>query len=633
MPREKVPLRIDPIDPSLPGRLNINALASFREASDEQWVSQMVGLLRGPTEIGGGEEAWCGLRGIPQLSPTDVAAGGTGVKLSGIVSELASSILERKSPTARAVLSKLFLVPKTQEVSRIILDCRPLNKLGADPPYLSFASIKDFFRILSFFNESHTVTADFRHWFFQLPLPLSVRDLFSLRCGNEFFRLKVWAMGFAWSPFAAQAVSMSIARRGIRRSGRWHAVGSMICPDAPPPFWVVSTRQDNLRNLRRGEIVGFVLFWYDNLLIVTGEAETAATLRREIAEAAQGCNAMWKASDNGDQFTCGVNQVTYLGIEAKKEADGKWRWAHTAANRERWISTKEEPRTWLKAARILGVLTWNWIVSGESREGLVDLAGIARKIGKEGLATKTQWMRLSPATTGVTVAEWGMLESRLEDACRDKARLYEGPVETAFGRCVLLASDAMETKGAGVWMKGGRKDDGPRVIWSALFEDPDKYHINWKETWSALETVWSAITKNPTPRTLYIVAVDNTTARAVLSAGFVPWDGVLNARMAELKDRLHKLQSAAIFVYIPGKRQPADEPSRDEEINPDKVRECIQWLEESQYPWWVISERVPLTAKKRSRSPHPEGGTPAASSAFSTGSGSDQGICRNERTL
>ena len=444
--------------------------------------------------------------------------------------------------------------------------------------------MKDFFRILSFFDEAHTVTADFRHWFFQLPLPEDIRNLFCLKCGESYLRLKAWAMGFSWSPFVAQAVSMTIALEGVRRTSKWFAVAPIENESSPPPFWVVCTRQDSMRNIKRGEIVGFITFWYDNLLIVAGQPDHAAILRREIDGAARASNAMWKESEGCLPFTSGVNHVKYLGIEARQEG-GKWEWRHATENRVGWETIRSEPETWIKLARMLGILTWDWTASGESRGALSDLRGLARRVGLEDLSTRNDWNRRPPATR-VSPEEWQMLVGKLELICREGWRPYRGPQTTSFRHYIFLASDAMETKGAGVWLKGGRSK--PVVIWEEGFDNPKLHHINRKETIAAIETVRAAVSRHKARHTLFVVAVDNTTARAVLTAGFAAWDPWLSHQLKELEDLLRAHMCAAVYIYIPGAKQPADEPSRDLVLDTQKVEECIEYLQGSIYPWWTL---------------------------------------------
>ena len=89
------------------------------------------------------------------------------------------------------------------EVDRAILNCKTLNLSVSRPPSLSLPSLEDIFALVSFFPLSSAVccTADFRHYFYQIPLPTIVRHLFSVQCQSVLAELKAFAMGFSWSPF------------------------------------------------------------------------------------------------------------------------------------------------------------------------------------------------------------------------------------------------------------------------------------------------------------------------------------------------------------------------------------------------------------------------------------------------
>lgn len=587
-PRKPAPLHIDPIDPKLPGRFNVTNLQRNAARYTEPWVHEMtslIGFIGTPSQ----ERKWCGLAAIPSLEASAQARNHTARPLHGIVEELSCSILERLAVSPKnGEFSKLFLVPKTDTVSRIILDCRGLNALCDRPPKLLFASVQDVFRMLAFFEHTFTATADFRHWFYQLPLAKPLRDLFCLQCGPNTYRLKVWAMGFSWSPFIAQSISMTIARGAIENVEGWWAVAPTRDTSAPPPFWMVCTRNTTYQLLLRGEIRGFVLFWYDNLLVIADSEEVRERLRRSIQEVALEYNAEWKGIETNDGFVVDKDAVSYLGFEARKESPQHWTWRHVEDNREAWTSLTHDPPTWLKAAQMIGVLIWDWLVAGARKGTLGPVLAVARRIGRQNLRSPKDWNRKPPAHgVGITEKEWEELLIRIRRACSSTLNRYEGHVPSAFNREILLASDAMDKRGAGAWLKGGHIS--PRVIWVSEFGEAGDKHINWKETKAAIATLKAAMQKRPGKYTLYIIAVDNTVACAVLKAGYVPWDPELTAELTHLRQVLRTQGSDYLVVHIPGNMQPADEPSRGQELLPGKVGAAVEWLESKNYPWWALS--------------------------------------------
>ena len=101
------------------------------------------------------------------------------------------------------IYASYFVVDKTETLSRAILNCKTLNLSVSRPPSLSLPSLEDIFALVSFFPLSSAVccTADFRHYFYQIPLPSIFRHLFSVQCKSVLAELKAFAMGFSWSPF------------------------------------------------------------------------------------------------------------------------------------------------------------------------------------------------------------------------------------------------------------------------------------------------------------------------------------------------------------------------------------------------------------------------------------------------
>ena len=131
----------------------------------------------------------------------------------------------------------IFLVPKAgTNKARMIADCRDINEGMEKGPPLPFASLDELFYILSYFGaESTYLTADFRHWFYQIPLPHKVRHLFSVKAGDFMGRFDVFPMGFSWSPFVAQGLSMCAAKLAIHKAGL-HPVSPLSEDDTVPPL-------------------------------------------------------------------------------------------------------------------------------------------------------------------------------------------------------------------------------------------------------------------------------------------------------------------------------------------------------------------------------------------------------------
>lgn len=590
------PSQLDPIERHVVSRLNLTYLCSKLRGEPWLWARNLIRTLA-PSETDLNkrtprEERWCGveLSNSPEI-------GRTRAKLEPVFDEIKDSLLEEtKNPAKGAVTSVLFLVPKTPELSRIVLDGRALNGLCTKPPHLEFISISDIFRVVQFFPRPYIGTGDFRHWFYQIPLDPLLQHLFSLECNGRFFHQRAWAMGFSWSPFVAQGISMALAKWGIEEEPgegeeKWFAIPSAESEDTPPPFWFVSDRNVTLASeLRRDNVVGFISFWYDNLLVIAKSARARERLLRNTDRQAQSINALWKPKKEAnvgpthkDDFTRSTNGAAFMGIEFVNTRKG-WTWNHLQSNRDEWQSTSSKGETsWRAAAKLTGILTWDWTVSGESRQSFEEVLEVTREIGRH---AEGNWDSTAPDRhdQGVTAHQWRMLKGRLGKICIAPFRQWPRLDRAVFENTRLLASDAMNERGVGLDLHTGK------ILVRLSFEDFSKErHINWKETATALATIRAAA-RETKARTRFLIAVDNTTAKAVINAGYVPWDGDLDREIADMKRELWLEGSLLEAVYIPGEDQPADEPSRNLATIEAKITACGNALMRRETPWWQTIE-------------------------------------------
>lgn len=274
----------------------------------------------------------------------------------------------------------IFLVPKAgTNKARMIADCRDINEGMEKGPPLPFASLDELFYILSYFGaESTYLTADFRHWFYQIPLPHKVRHLFSVKAGDFMGRFDVFPMGFSWSPFVAQGLSMCAAKLAIHKAGL-HPVSPLSEDDTVPPYWIIADKDAPCASLEGEHIKGFVVFWYDNLLAVTGDAALAKSLEIALYETSSKYKLAWKdaEAEKGHSYDRGIatskGTVEYLGIHFTVSKEGRWSWRHVQSNCERWermttaVEKKKDQWTWRDVASLCGVVIWHWNLSGGSR--------------------------------------------------------------------------------------------------------------------------------------------------------------------------------------------------------------------------------------------------------------------------
>jgi len=212
----------------------LNALAVTTEA---MWVQKLKEVF----DKNAGDH-WCGFQ-TPVDLPNNKRFISTREMFKSHIEELAKSSLLRQVQDAcggrgrdRFFMS-IFVVPKGLDSLRFIANCQFLNKFFDKPPKVVFADMDSLFRIFTFFGpRTFFAEADFRHWFYQIPLLGRMARFFNVRCGGATYEFRAWPMGFSWSPFVAQGLSMGIAKLGIERTKKYKAVGpSGFGPDLPPP--------------------------------------------------------------------------------------------------------------------------------------------------------------------------------------------------------------------------------------------------------------------------------------------------------------------------------------------------------------------------------------------------------------
>eukprot|EP00388_Colpodella_angusta_P001656 GDKJ01005127.1.p1 GENE.GDKJ01005127.1~~GDKJ01005127.1.p1 ORF type:complete len:333 (-),score=-2.17 GDKJ01005127.1:340-1338(-) len=273
-PRAQVAMQVpDEIPPKVVGSVNVRILINVAlEEVRTGWFRVLLNCLN-PADV----EQWCGRmsefsHNSPLVSRSDVFP---------VITKLAETILRpvRDSQGTQKLYTTIFLVPKDDETARVIGDCKEANKGFKPCPPLQFASVEDLFRIITYFPEgAFFATGDFRHWFYQLPLPKGTEKNFTVVGDDkQMYEFIVWPMGFAWSPFTAQALSMLLAKLAIQNAGYIvESPGDDV--DVLPPFWVIKDKHNPERP------IGFALFWYDNLLLVTQTAETREAILSDLED-------------------------------------------------------------------------------------------------------------------------------------------------------------------------------------------------------------------------------------------------------------------------------------------------------------------------------------------------------------
>lgn len=189
-------------------------------------------------------------------------------------------IVMQQSYNADRLFISIFVVVKDQKKLRVIANCKEANLNYEKSPRAVFASNKSIFRILAFFGaDSSFAIDDFRHWFHQMGTPRRASVNFTVNVGNtKFYEIATLPMGFSWTPYAAQGISMLIARIAINSLNHLCALAPSDDDSEMPPFWIVAKRGSTWQSLHTEDVVGFTIFWCDNLLIVSKADKTRNAL-------------------------------------------------------------------------------------------------------------------------------------------------------------------------------------------------------------------------------------------------------------------------------------------------------------------------------------------------------------------
>lgn len=408
------------------------------------------------------------------------------------------------------------------------------------------ASLDFVLRAILFFAAGFFCVLDLRHWFHQLTLPSDCTHLFSFFHKTRLYEWLTWPMGFKYTPVVAQTAVAACLREAGRVMGLTYATPFEITP-AAVMVWKNS----------KGKIVVIAIVWYDNIFV---NATSFACRERFMANVSRIFN-MTRIQVKGE-LSHSTGRVEYLGV-IYEIADSEVRWQHTQANRTRWMELqKGEAKTvgdWLKR---LGIVNWHVQVRAIPWREVRDLFSAAYQCFGDNFDDVNREVQI-PYGVSREVQRW------LSEACADQT-FVKAP--KAFpSRRVFLATDASNWGAAGLLLS----HEGSQILlkrkWSA-FES--QWHINIKETVAALETLREFKRLNPETHRI-IVAVDNITAKAWMEGRALPGSP---AELEVFKLITEFSDDCFEFVWVPSEKNPADQPSRNEEVSEELVSKCFMEL-------------------------------------------------------
>ena len=397
--------RIDPIFAA--GTIKPEVLKKWKLGSFPWWTA-MLAIILAVTPIG-----WCGfkkkakgtyvksdrvsLSELQQLAEENVFVNQRGQRES--TNPVIREVAEKNQTNAERMAAAIFLVEKTkipltnEVVARVVYSNKKTNTCFDDSPRFRLPTIAKIFWCIMQFAKPVFISLDFRHYFYQIPLPQCVRHFFSVLMGGKMWEHQVFPMGFTWSPFVGQSITMGAL---YETRNRWRR-GQDTKQDM---FEDVITFAD-----LSGKPVAFAMAWYDNVLIIAeSEAvreELAVILKAVLSEAniivkgskEEARRAGKNVSDmsDWDGWLRTEGEVEYIGIQFKSD-NYEVLWRHAESNATEWLEKMQDWKntTARHIASAVGILLWHLRVEGTPLAALVDELAVMSEVGRL-MRKKTDW--------------------------------------------------------------------------------------------------------------------------------------------------------------------------------------------------------------------------------------------------
>jgi len=530
--------------------------------------------------------------------------------------------------------ARFYLVPKGETftedgkeatLGRMILSCRRVNTQFAKPPKVTLPSIGDLFGMVNKFERPFFVVLDYRHYFFQIPLPGEVSaespaSFFSIKTKTgQIWEMEVLPMGFSWSPFIAQNISMGLlyearsvwaARRGLSAQ--------------PPPKEAVEAIIE-VKN-GAGECVAMMTTWYDNVIITAIDEATREGLCDALYDVLQRANVVVKDSledqirrlsvdkagtkrvpdpsempqrtpeSKWDGWTRREGAVEYIGIHMqRRQEDVGWR--HVTKNVDKWkvalSNAKRESSTARDIASFIGIIMWDLTVSGEPK-GV--RGGTLRTMGTIGAKMQNQPYEQWDKPMMLSVVEWNNIIEEMQGLCdRSESPTLNSRTKwdaSTAKNVVYIAVDSSERAAGAIKLtpEGGEPIEvqhhgaSRHGQWHWSAEERSR-SINWKETTTAIMAIYKVIAdleaagKN-LHESVIVIGEDNATAISSLQHFFYASDPQLCGTLLKL---LEDLKGARLMTkYVQSAEMPADDPSRKD----------LEWIRHRDWePWQAKCRR------------------------------------------
>lgn len=488
-----------------------------------------------------------------------------------------------------------FAVPKDEQSARAIFNGRRFSLACDAPPPTNLPDIIVLLEALSSLHGDSIsmVEGDIRHFFHQLKMNEKISQFFCIRRGpgkKDFRRWTTLPMGWSFSPFIAQSVSMGLVLSALARCGI--SVAEYEELNTPPPL-IKKYGED-------GNLFLVAAVWYDNILLCTSRADVALMFYQLFKATCDEIDLKlkrWvmhspKSFRQADPSTEAVSssialsqgllpRPSYLNLEFKRmnkrHVDGtlrphfSWRISSKQIDKVQQLiavltDRDEKHLTFRVAAKAVGTVLWQKHLSFIPLCRLAPIIEISRTIGTE--APKKGW----DSRMDMSRAEIDSLISHLVAIAANEWMCMPSTSRLVTSEVTVATDSSDNLWGALVWSPDRCLLPELSVIARRWKRSLRMAHIFAKELTAAVILIERICARFSF--TEIVLIIDNTAAACVLrrmaSSTTIGMELALRADAA-----LTRANNTLKVIDITSKANPSDEPSRNLPLDTRKF--ALMW--------------------------------------------------------
>lgn len=507
---------LDPIPAGLAGRID---LSRFLSAPDTSPLGRAARLIMDPsfTHV------------LMKTDSPKLAYAPSAKIYRKFVSEMISADLCVKSRSRPRGFAKFFTVLKKTgddgiPILRTILDCRTANESFVQPDPVNLPLLTEM--LTEFANVECMKTLDLRHMYHQIRLGTHLTSYFTVAMGSLRLSWRVLPMGWTWACFVAQAITTYAVAGDTALS--WTEVPRVI---------------------RKGRCSFFVV--YDNVLAGGPkeelEKEWDAIVRR--LQNPDGINAIIK-----EEATATVgNSLMTLGLEWFPSVAGlEWCFLPKFVEKLKEMHVMLESSTWVTAKDIagcLGLVAWGRYAT---LDGLFDVIGdyksLADVVAQQGWSGRDEARKYTHVMRALQELQ-AVGKQRHHKDVEDEVLVYTDAHVSGFGYV------------------GGHPLVTESRRWDRVFNSKDMYYLE-------AISLKQAVSMFAVPaRKIHIVSDNLGLVHAMRKRSTAcPRTGQI---LAEAHALLRQQRAQIVVHWIPTDFNPADELSRGDPLDRDKLEEAL----------------------------------------------------------